>query len=60
MNILEDTIRLQLTEGSQWLNSYLSLKDVDENKKIPLEVAPTPLHPPLLTTNRMANVTNRK
>jgi hypothetical protein len=41
MNILEDTIRLQLTEKSQWLASYLTLKDVDENKKIPLEVAPT-------------------
>lgn len=39
MNILEDTIRLQLTEGSQWLVTYLSLKDVDENKKIPLEVS---------------------
>jgi hypothetical protein len=58
MNILEDTIRLQLTEGSQWLNSYLSLKDVDENKKIPLEVAPTPFRPPLVTTNRMATVTS--
>ena len=36
--VLEDTIRVQLKQGFDWLPSFLSLKDEDESKKIPLQV----------------------
>jgi len=37
--VLDDTIRVQLRQGYDWLPSYLSLKDNgDESQKIPLQV----------------------
>jgi hypothetical protein len=36
--VLEDTIRVQLKQGFDWLPSFLSLTDGDESKKIPLQV----------------------
>ena len=36
--VLEDTMRIQLKQGFDWLPSFLSLGDGDENKKIPLQV----------------------
>jgi hypothetical protein len=36
--VLEDTIRVQLKQGNDWLPSYLSLKDGDDQTKIPLQV----------------------
>lgn len=36
--VLEDTIRVQLKQGNDWLPSFLSLKDADEFQKIPLQV----------------------
>lgn len=36
--VFEDTIRVQLKQGNDWLPSFLSLKDEDDNKKIPLQV----------------------
>ena len=36
--VLENTIRVQLKPGNDWLPGFLSLKDEDENKKIPLQV----------------------
>jgi len=36
--VLENTIRVQLKPGNDWLPDFLSLKDEDENKKIPLQV----------------------
>jgi len=36
--VLEDTIRVQLKQGYDWLPSFLSLKDEDDNKKIPLQI----------------------
>lgn len=35
--VLEDTIRIQLKQGSDWLPSFVTLKD-DDSKKIPLQV----------------------
>jgi hypothetical protein len=36
--VFEDTIRVQLKQGFDWLPSFLTLKGEDENKKIPLQV----------------------
>jgi hypothetical protein len=36
--VLEDTMRIQLKQGFDWLPSFLSLGEGDENKKIPLQV----------------------
>lgn len=36
--VLEDTIRVQLKQGYDWLPSFLSLKDEDGSKKIPLQI----------------------
>jgi len=36
--VLEDTIRVQLKQGFDWLPSFLSLTDEDASKKIPLQV----------------------
>jgi hypothetical protein len=36
--VLEDTIRVQLKQGYDWLPSFISLKDEDDSKKIPLQV----------------------
>jgi hypothetical protein len=36
--VLEDTIRVQLKQGFDWLPSFLSLTDEDSSKKIPLQV----------------------
>jgi len=36
--VFEDTIRVQLKPDNDWLPSFLSLKDEDENKKIPLQI----------------------
>jgi hypothetical protein len=38
LGVLEDAIRLQLKPDQDWLPSFSSLKDEDENKKIPLVV----------------------
>jgi len=35
--VLEDTIRIQLKPGSDWLPSFVTLKD-DESKKVPLQI----------------------
>ena len=37
LSVMEDTIRIQLIQGYDWLPSFVSLKD-DQNKKIPLQV----------------------
>mmetsp|Transcript_19026 Transcript_19026/g.19155 ORF Transcript_19026/g.19155 Transcript_19026/m.19155 type:complete len:925 (-) Transcript_19026:246-3020(-) len=39
LNILEDTIRVQLKQDNDWLPSFVSLTGADENKKIPLQIA---------------------
>jgi len=39
LNILEDTIRVQLKPSNDWLPSFVSLTGADENKKIPLQVS---------------------
>jgi hypothetical protein len=39
LNILEDTIRVQLKPNNDWLPSFVSLTGADENKKIPLQVS---------------------
>eukprot|EP01041_Mallomonas_annulata_P008000 gene8000-16377_t len=39
LNILEDTIRVQLKPDNDWLPSFVSLTGADENKKIPLQIA---------------------
>ena len=36
--VLENTVRVQLKQGHDWLPEFLSLKDEDDNKKIPLQV----------------------
>lgn len=36
--VFEDTIRVQLKPDNDWLPSFLSLKDEDDSKKIPLQV----------------------
>jgi len=36
--VLEDTIRVQLKQGFDWLPAFLSLTDEDSSKKIPLQV----------------------
>ncbi len=36
--VLEDTIRVQLKPGSDWLPTFVTLKD-NEDKKIPLQVS---------------------
>ena len=38
LNILEDTIRVQLKQDFDWLPSFMALKGEDANKKIPLQV----------------------
>lgn len=38
LNILEDTIRVQLKPEQDWLPSFVSLTNADENKKIPLQI----------------------
>lgn len=38
MNVLEDTIRVQLKQGFDWLPSFLHLNDEAADKKIPLQV----------------------
>jgi len=38
LGVLEDTIRVQLKQGFDWLPSYLSLTAEDSAKKIPLQV----------------------
>ena len=39
LGVLDDAIRLQLKPDKDWLPSYLSLKDEDENKKVILQVS---------------------
>lgn len=39
IGVLEDAIRVQLKPENDWLPSFMSLKDEDENKKIMLQVA---------------------
>ena len=39
LNILEDTVRVQLKADNDWLPSFVSLTGADENKKIPLQVS---------------------
>lgn len=36
--VMEDTIRVQLKQGFDWLPTFLSLKDEDDSKRIPLQV----------------------
>lgn len=36
--VLEDTIRVQLKQGFDWLPGFLSLSESDDDKKIPLQV----------------------
>jgi hypothetical protein len=36
--VLEDTIRVQLKQGFDWLPGFLSLSDGDDAKKVPLQV----------------------
>jgi hypothetical protein len=38
LNVLEDTIRVQLKQDFDWLPSFLSLTDEAADKKIPLQV----------------------
>eukprot|EP00607_Mallomonas_marina_P009587 CAMPEP_0182420276 /NCGR_PEP_ID=MMETSP1167-20130531/4954_1 /TAXON_ID=2988 /ORGANISM="Mallomonas Sp, Strain CCMP3275" /LENGTH=924 /DNA_ID=CAMNT_0024596015 /DNA_START=81 /DNA_END=2855 /DNA_ORIENTATION=- len=39
LNVLEDTVRLQLKPDNDWLPSFVSLSGTDENRKIPLQIA---------------------
>ena len=36
--VLEDTIRVQLKQGFDWLPGFLSLSDGDDDKRVPLQV----------------------
>lgn len=39
LGVLDDAIRLQLKPDQDWLPSFMSLKDAEENKKIALQVS---------------------
>jgi len=38
LNVLEDTLRVQLKPENDWLPSFISLSGADEGKKIPLQI----------------------